>query len=488
MEKVLGLTVTDEGVDDCMVDTNSSIRSRLCAIVGEDSVRDSANERHAYSYDATPIVTGAPDWIVFPQTTRQVSEVLRLANEERIPVIPRGSGTNLAGGTVAVAAGIVLNMTRFNRIVEIDESNLTVTVGPGVITADLHRAVEARGLFYPPDPGSMRISTIGGNVAQGAGGMRGLKYGVTKDYVLGLEYVLPTGEILRCGGKNYKDVAGYDLTRLLVGSEGTLAVITELTLKLLPLPESKRTMVVYCKRMVDAARIVERTIAAKIIPATMEFLDQSTMRVVDQFAHLGLPTDVAAMLLIEQDGVEQQVDRDIDRIAQIARKVGATDVQVANTPEDGARLMAARRSALAALSRLRPTTILEDATVPRSELATMVSEIERIAEKYQVQICTFGHAGDGNLHPTCMTDERDAEELERVDAAFAEIFEVALRLGGTITGEHGVGMAKAKFLPKRVGEDGIQLMMRLKQAFDPNGILNPGKIFVRVPDWQHVAE
>lgn len=454
----------------------STLRRQLAAIVGESWVHDTPNELYAHSYDATPIVQAMPDVVVMPASTKEVAAVLKLANGLRVPVIPRGSGTNLAGGTIPVQGGIVLNLTRLNQIYEIDKQNLTVTVGPGVITADLHKAVEAEGLFYPPDPGSMRISTIGGNVAQCAGGMRGLKYGVTKDYVMGLEYVLASGEVLHSGGKNYKDVAGYDFTRLLVGSEGTLAVITELTLKLLPLPETKRTMVVYCSTLVDAARIVENIIAGRIIPATLEFLDQATMQVVDEYAHIGLPRDVAAMLLIEQDGVEAQVLRDIDRMADIARAQGAVDVQVAASFEEGAKLMAARRSALAALSRLRPTTILEDATVPRSRLADMVAAVERIAKEYGVQICTFGHAGDGNLHPTCMTDERNHEEIERVEQAFEKIFETALSLGGTITGEHGVGMAKMKYLPLRLGEGGMAMMQAIKTAFDPNHILNPGKV------------
>lgn len=456
---------------------SEDLRQKLIRIVGEKSFLDSPNELHAYSYDATPLLQATPDAVVVPRTVSEVSEVLKLANTHLIPVVPRGSGTNLAGGTIPIEGGIVLNMNRFNQIYEIDERNLTATLGPGVITADLHKAVEAAGLFYPPDPGSMRISTVGGNMAQGAGGMRGLKYGVTKDYIMGLQYVLPAGEILRSGGKNVKDVAGYDLTRFMVGSEGTLGVITEMTVKLLPLPETKRTLVVYCRSLVDAARIVEKIIAAKIVPATIEFLDAATMKVVDDFAKLNLPLDMAAMLLIEQDGMEAQVLRDINQIVEIARREGANDVRISETPEEGAKLMAARRAALSALSRLRPTTILEDATVPRARLAEMVEAVERIAQKYHVQICTFGHAGDGNLHPTCMTDERNHEEIERVEKAFEEIFHAAIHLGGTITGEHGVGMTKSKFLHLKVGEGGLELMHRLKAAFDPNNILNPGKVF-----------
>lgn len=453
------------------------LRQQLISIVGEKGFLDSPNELHAYSYDATPLLQATPDAVVIPKQVSEVSAILKFANENLIPVIPRGSGTNLAGGTIPVQGGIVLNMSRFNQIYEIDEKNLTATLGPGVITADLHKAVEAVGLFYPPDPGSMRISTVGGNMAQGAGGMRGLKYGVTKDYIMGLEYVLPTGEILRSGGKNVKDVAGYDLTRLMVGSEGTLGVITEITVKLLPLPETKRTMVVYCQSLVDAARIVEKIIAAKIVPATIEFLDSGTMKVVDDFAKLDLPLDMASMLLIEQDGTETQVVKDINQIVEIAWREGAADVRISQTAEEGAKLLAARRAALSALSRLRPTTILEDATVPRARLAEMVQAVERIAKKYDVQICTFGHAGDGNLHPTCMTDERNHAEIERVEQAFEEIFHSAIELGGTITGEHGVGMTKSKYLHLKVGQGGLELMQRLKAAFDPNNILNPGKVF-----------
>ncbi len=453
------------------------VKQQLVSIVGEKWYLDSPNELYAYSYDATPIYQAQPDAVIIPGSTAEVSAILKIANEHRIPIVPRGSGTNLAGGTIPIHGGIVLNMNRFHQIYEIDQQNLTATIGPGVVTSDLHKAVEAVGLFYPPDPGSMRISTVGGNMAQCAGGMRGLKYGVTKDYIMGLEYVLPNGEVLRCGGKNVKDVAGYDMTRLLVGSEGTLAVITEITVKLLPLPETKRTLVAYYTNLVDAARTVERVIASKIIPATMEFMDQSTMKVVDDFANLGLPLEMKSMLLIEQDGVEEQVVSDINKIAEIAKAEGAAIVQVAQTEAEGAKLLAARRAALSALSRLRPTTILEDATVPRSRLADMVEEIERVAQKYQVQICTFGHAGDGNLHPTCMTDERDKEEIHRVEQAFEEIFQAAIRLGGTITGEHGVGLAKMNYLELRVGAGGMELMKRLKAAFDPNNIMNPGKMF-----------
>ncbi|WP_139488224.1 FAD-binding oxidoreductase [Brevibacillus dissolubilis] len=458
---------------------SKEVRSELLQIVGDKYFMDTENELYAYSYDSTPLFQSMPDAVVMPGSTEEIAAILKIANARRIPIVPRGSGTNLCGGTVPVEGGIVMNTNRLNKIREIDQDNLTASFGPGVITADLHAAVERLGLFYPPDPGSMRISTMGGNVAECAGGMRGLKYGVTKDYIMGLELVLPTGEILHVGGKNAKDVAGYDLTKLMVGSEGTLAVVSNITAKLLPLPETKRTMVAYYRSLTDAARTVQRVIAAKIIPATMEFLDQATMKVVEDFARIGLPCDMQAMLLIEQDGMEAQVERDIMRIEEIAYQEGAVEVRLAQTTDEANKLMAARRAALSALSRVKPTTILEDATVPRAHLAEMTEQVNVIAKKYNVQICTFGHAGDGNLHPTCMTDERDKEEIHRVEKAFEEIFHAAIKLGGTITGEHGVGIAKAGYLELKVGEAGIDLMKRIKAAFDPNGIMNPGKIFAK---------
>lgn len=456
-----------------------AVRRELAEAVGPDHLLDRKDELVAYSYDATPLFQSMPDAVVQPGTAAEVAAVLQICARHRVPVVTRGSGTNLSAGTVPAVGGVVLVLTRMNRIIEIDEENLTATVEPGVITAQLSQAVEARGLFYPPDPGSMKISTIGGNIAENSGGLRGLKYGVTRDYVLGLEAVLPTGEILHTGGKNTKDVAGYDLTRLLVGSEGTLAVVTRATLKLLPQPAARRTALALFADMVDAGRAVSRIIAERIIPGTLEFLDQGTLQAVEAYAHLGLPTEAAAVLLLEQDGPPEVCERDVAAMARICREEGAREVRVAATPEEGAQLMQARRVALSALARRRPTTVLEDATVPRARVAEMVRAIQEIAARWQVEICTFGHAGDGNLHPTCMTDERNRAEMERVEHAFEEIFATALALGGTITGEHGVGLAKAGYLEWKVGPVGMELMRGIKRVFDPENILNPGKLFGR---------
>lgn len=453
------------------------VKQKIVQIVGNENYEDSAAGRLVYSYDATPNFQSMPNAVISPRNTLEISQVLKICNEHKIPIVPRGSGTNLCAGTCPTEGGIVLLFKHLNKILEIDEENLTVTVQPGVITLDLITAVEEIGLFYPPDPSSMKISTIGGNINENSGGLRGLKYGVTRDYCLGLEVVLANGDIIKTGGKLAKDVAGYDLTRLFVGSEGTIGIITMAILKLIPIPESKKTMLALYQDMEAAARTVSKIISNKIIPATLEFLDQPTLKVVEAYAQIGLPTDVKAVLLIEQDGPSEVVARDIEKIAEICKQEGATSVQVAQSETEADALRSARRVALSALARLKPTTILEDATVPRSEIANMVKAINEIAEKYNVQICTFGHAGDGNLHPTCPTDARDHEEMERVELAFEEIFHKAVELGGTITGEHGVGLVKAPYLVLKIGETGIAAMKSIKFSLDPNNIMNPGKMF-----------
>jgi glycolate oxidase len=457
----------------------SHVKKRFIDIVGEENYEDSEVGRLVYSYDATPKFQSLPDAVVSPRNTEEVSKILKLCNKYKIPVVPRGSGTNLCAGTCPVEGGVVLLFKHMNKILEIDEENLTVTCQPGVITLDLMKAVEQKGLFYPPDPSSMKISTIGGNLNENSGGLRGLKYGVTRDYVLALEVVLPNGEILRTGGKLAKDVAGYDLTRLYVGSEGTLGVITEATLKLIPLPETKKTMLALYQDLEAAARSVSKIIANKVIPSTLEFLDQPTLKAVEDYSQIGLPTDVQAVLLIEQDGTADNVNTDMKIMEEICKSENAVSVQIAKSEEEAEALRTARRTALSALARLKPTTILEDATVPRSEIAKMVKAINEIANKYNVNICTFGHAGDGNLHPTCTTDIRNKEEMERVEKAFAEIFEKAIELGGTITGEHGVGAMKAPYLEWKLGTSGIQVMKSVKEALDPNNIMNPGKLFAK---------
>ncbi len=454
-------------------------KEKLTAIAGIDQYDDSNAVRLVYSYDATPNFQSLPDAVISPRNTGEVSEIVKVCSEYSIPIVPRGSGTNLCAGTCPTEGGLVILFKHMNRILDLDEENLAITVQPGLVTLDLIREAEAKGLFYPPDPSSMKISTIGGNINENSGGLRGLKYGVTRDYVMGLEVVLANGDIIRTGGKLAKDVAGYDFTRLFTGSEGTLGIITEATLKLIPMPETKKTMLALYQDLEAAAKTVSKIIANKIIPATLEFLDQPTLEVVEEFAQIGLPTDVKAVLLIEQDGPREVVERDMAKMENICREESAVSVQVAKTASEAEALTAARRAALSALARLKPTTILEDATVPRSEIANMVRSINEIASKYDLKICTFGHAGDGNLHPTCPTDARNKEEMERVENAFAEIFAKAIELGGTITGEHGVGVMKAPYLELKLGSEGIAAMQAVKAALDPKNIMNPGKIFAK---------
>src|SRR5690625_667273 len=373
---------------------SKTIQSKLISIVGAENVEDSHATRLAYSYDATPRFQSLPDCVVSPKSTEEVAAVVKLCNQERIPIVPRGSGTNLCAGTTPLKGGIVILFKHMNKILEIDQNNLTVTTQPGVTTKELSDAVEDVGLFYPPDPGSMHISQIGGNIGENSGGLRGLKYGVTRDYVLGLEIVLPNGKIIRTGGKLAKDVAGYDLTSLFVGSEGTLGIITEAILKLLPQPETKQTMLALYHNIEAAAETVSAIIANRKIPATLEFLDKATTKVVEDYSKIGLPTEAEAILLIEQDGTPDVVKQDLEKIAVLCKENGAFEVSVAKTKAEGERLMTARRASLTALSRLRPTTILEDATVPRSNIAKMVTAIQDIARKYQLTIRSEEHTSE----------------------------------------------------------------------------------------------
>jgi glycolate oxidase len=454
---------------------------KLRSIVGKENFLDSPEDKIAYSYDGTPLLQQLPDAAMIPRSVDHISQILRLANDEGFCVVPRGSGSGLSGGSIPVENSVVLLMNHWNRILEIDQKNLTVWVEPGVITANLHSTVEALGLLYPPDPGSAAISSIGGNVAENAGGLRGLKYGVTKNYVLGLEVVLPTGEVVVTGGKSMKDVAGYSLKDFLIGSEGTLGVITRVLLRLIPKPQASRTMLAYFHKMSDAAETVSEIIAARITPAALEFLDNTTIRCVEDYAKLGLPTHVESLLLIEVDGRKAEVEEDAERVVGLCRKHHTVDVRIAANDQEAVQLRSARKVAFSALARVRPTTILEDATVPRSEVAPMLERIKSISSKYNLIFGNFGHAGDGNLHPTCLTDERDKDEIDRAMRAIEEIFLEAVRFGGTITGEHGVGLAKRKFLEQTMSEPAIEMMRKIKDALDPHRVLNPGKIFTLRP-------
>ena len=456
---------------------DQSTLDKLQSIVGSDNVLTAREDLIPYAFDGTAAMKEMPGCVVFALSTDEISAVLKLANDTGTPVVTRGSGTGLSGGSVPSGDCIVLCTVKMERILEVDAANLTMTVEPGVTTIQIAEAAEKAGLFYPPDPGSMKISTIGGNVAENSGGLRGLKYGVTRNYVMGLEVVLPDGEVMWLGNKCVKDVAGFSLKDVMIGSEGTLGVITKVLLKLIPKPAAKKTMVATFDAMDHAAQTVSDIIAAQIIPCTLEFLDRTTIHCVEDFAKVGLPLDCEALLLMETDGHPAAVAEEAGKMEELARANGAKEVRVAKDDAEAAQLATARRSAFSALARLAPTTILEDATVPRSELAHMIRFVAEVAKKHELKIGTFGHMGDGNLHPTFLTDERNEDEMRRVHEAFDEIFEEAIRLGGTITGEHGIGLAKKEFLPKFAGKAQMRVMRELRTALDPKGILNPGKMF-----------
>ncbi|MET0224706.1 MAG: FAD-linked oxidase C-terminal domain-containing protein [Terrimicrobium sp.] len=455
----------------------AEIAKILSGIFPVDAILTAREDLLPYSFDATAALQQIPSAVVFAKSVDEVSRLLEAANRQSLVIVPRGSGTGLSGGSIPLEGSVVLCLSHMNSILEVDARNLTLLAEAGATTLDIALAAEGAGLFYPPDPGSMKISTIGGNVAENSGGLRGLKYGVTRDYVMGLEIVLPSGEVIFTGNKCVKDVAGYSLRDLFIGSEGTLGIVTKVLLSLIPKPAAGKTLLAIFDRMEDAANTVSAIIAAKIIPCTLEFLDRVTINCVEDYAAIGLPREAAAVLLMETDGHPAAVEEEASRMAQIARNLHARDVRVAQTAEEAIRLATARRAAFSSLARIAPTTILEDATVPRSELAQMVEHIQRVAEKYGLKVGTFGHMGDGNLHPTFLTNEKDVEEMHRVELAMKEIFDRALALGGTITGEHGVGLAKKPFLKGAVGELNLEVMKQIKRAFDPKGILNPGKIF-----------
>jgi len=453
------------------------LAGELAQIVGEANVLLAEADLLAYGYDGT-WYDSTPRCVVLPADTAEVSAIHRLATRERLALTPRAMGSGLSGGSVPLGGSIVLGIMRLNRILEIDEVNAVAIVQPGVVTADLQRAVEAKGLFYPPDPSSLKQSAIGGNVAENAGGARCLKYGVTADYVMALEVVLPGGEIVRTGGKTVKNVTGYDLRALFTGAEGTLGTITEVTLRLLPLPKFTKTATAAFARIEDAAATVVAILAAGIVPTSIELLDQLTMRCLEENRSTGLPVDSDALLLFAVDGnYESVVDDELGRIAEIAGRNGAQSTRVASDAAESARLWEARRAVSPALARKRPHKLGEDIAVPRSALVAMVRAVREIAARNDLLIPLFGHAGDGNLHPNILCDRRDPAEMARVRVAAREIFEAAVALGGTLSGEHGIGVLKKQFMELDIGPHALAVMRRIKDAIDPLGIMNPGKIF-----------
>ncbi|RPI30728.1 MAG: FAD-binding protein [Chloroflexota bacterium] len=453
------------------------IIERLEQIAGKGGVLHTIEDLAVYSYDGT-FEENCPDVVVLPGSTEQVSQVIDLAASERIPVVTRGMGSGLAAASVPFNGGIVLSTTRMNRLIEIDEANCVARVEAGIVTADLQAEVEKRGLFYPPDPSSNRHSTIGGNIACNAGGPRCLKYGVTGDYVLGLTVVLADGRVLSSGGKVIKDVVGYDMNALFTGSEGTLGVITEALLRLVARPRYASTALVEYPSLSDASRSVNAILLSGIVPAALELMDETAIACIEEAMHLGLPAGVEAILLIETDGQDLTVtQKEIEAIAKICRELGASNVTVAKDEAERANLWKASRSVSPSLARKAPNKLGEDITVPRSAIPEAVRRLKAIGAKYGLPVVIFGHAGDGNLHPNILFDKRDPQQWVKVEQMVREEFELALELGGTLSGEHGVGMLKRAYIQSALGDVSIEIQRRIKQAMDPLNILNPGKVF-----------
>ena len=455
---------------------SAQLIEELKNIVGPENVATEKQDLLCYSYDATQMEF-LPDMVLYPANADEVSRILKLANVELVPVFPRGAGSGFTGGSLPRGGGIVLVTTRMDKILRIDTDNLIAEVEPGVVTEVLQIAVEKLGLFYPPDPASLKFSTLGGNVAECAGGPRAVKYGVTKDFVMGLEVVLPTGEIIRTGGETAKGVVGYDLTKLICGSEGTLGVITRIILRLLPLPEAKKTMLAVFDSIDAAATAVSAIIKAKIIPTTLEFMDYATLQCVDRRFNLGIPAEGRAVLIIEVDGDRDLIEKQASIIHELISSLGLVHFRVAKDAAESEQLWKVRRLVSPSLRDINPTKYNEDIVVPRSKVPDIIRRIENIRQQYDIPILNFGHAGDGNIHVNIMIDREIPGMDEKAHEAIREIFQAALDLGGTMSGEHGIGLTKAPYITMELSPDQLAAMKAIKKALDPNNILNPGKMF-----------
>jgi glycolate oxidase len=457
--------------------SNESVRASLREILGAENVIVDPEKVEPYGQDAVK-EKFPPEAVLFPRTAEDVAAILRLANEANFPVTARGGGVGYSGGAVPVNGGVVIGTDRMNAIKHISPDDLYVVTEPGVTTFALQQAVEAHGLFYPPDPASYRDSFIGGNIAENAGGMRSAKYGVTKHYVLGLQVVTPTGDIIRAGGLTSKNVAGFDLTGLICGSEGMLGIITEATLKLLPLPQATRTVRATFRSMTEACACVARFSRARITPVAIEVLDRNAIRAVESEYAFGLAADAGALLLVSVDGSVEQVEQEANIVENVLREGGGFDIVRANTREDEDRLWDVRRALSPAIKKFGTLKFNEDVVVPRSRVPELIERVEQIGIRFNTFVVNFGHAGDGNIHVNFMCDREDADAVRRARSAVRETFAAAVELGGTISGEHGIGYVKAPYLDMAIDVPTMETMRRIKRALDPNGILNPGKMFI----------
>lgn len=453
-----------------------AVRRALALAAGPENFTTGFDQRLLYASDGTG-KQFPPEAVVRAVDTAQISRVLATCSAHGVPVVPRGAGSGLTGGALAVAGGVVLDLAGLNRIIEIDPADQVAVVQPGVVTGDLQAAAEKLGLFYPPDPASTGFSSLGGNVAENAGGLRAVKYGVTRDYVMGLTAVLMDGRVFHTGSRTIKSVVGYDLTRLLVGSEGTLAVIVEITLRLKPLPEAKTTISAVFAHLNDASQGVEDLLASGIVPTAIEFMDDDTIRIVENYAHIGLPVGAAAMLLVDVDGPPEVVERQGRDVAELLRRVGGDPVRLARDKAEAEDLWRARRAAGPATYQMGPHKINEDIVVPLGQLPEMVRRLKEIAKQRQVTVVSFGHAGDGNIHVNIMCDQSDPDQLNKAVQARSDVFAHALALRGSLSGEHGIGISKMGFVTSETDPVALELMKGLKKTFDPKNLLNPGKMW-----------
>jgi glycolate oxidase len=454
---------------------NEQILIELKEIVQDNRFLTKKTDLYSFSFDAS-FGEYLPDVVLQPQSKEEISKIIMLANTYQIPVYPRGAATSLSGGPLPTMGGIVLDMSQYPKSLKIDKEDMLAVVSPSVITSTIHEEAEKVGLFYPPDPSSSHVSTIGGNILENSSGPKGLKYGTTKEYVIGLELVTPTGDIVRTGGKTVKNVTGFDLTRLIVGSEGLLGVVTEITLRLIPKPAHKMTLLSSFRSVVDSGRAITNILSSGVLPAAMELMDKYCIKAVEHYQPSGLPLDADAIVIIELDGHEASVNEEIDKCSQICQSFPGAIVKVAKSEEDRVKIWKARKMVSPAITQLGPTKISEDATVPRSKIPEMIEKLHAIREKYELNLVVFGHAGDGNLHPNIITDKRNVDEMKKAELAVGEIFQAAIDLGGTLSGEHGIGILKAPYMQNELGLT-LDLMKKIKEAWDPNNILNPGKMF-----------
>lgn len=453
---------------------DSTVRNLIKEILDTDRWLEKPEEVACYSYDAY-FKESMPDMVLFPVTTDEVSQIMKICSHHKVPVTARGAGTSVCGASIPARHGIVMCFSQMNRILEINTPDRYVIVQPGLVNNDLQKALEPFGFFYPPDPGSMAVSTIGGNVAQNAGGPRCLKYGVTADYILGMEVVLASGKIVSFGSRNVKDVTGYRLSGLFCGSEGTLGIVTRIILRVVPVPETIKTLLVTFDNLDNTAKSVSDIIGAGILPAALELMDKTTINAIEDSARMGLPRLAEGSLLIEIDGVREACEKEMKQIIEKVGANGATSIQEASSPKERENLWKARRSAYGVFAKLAPDIFSEDVTVPASKIPSMIRKTVDIAHKYGLKVGILAHAGDGNMHPMIPTDKSNKAEWEKVEAAFDEIVKAATEMNGTLSGEHGIGLAKTKFLPLVMSDDSIEFMSVIKKAVDPEGILNPGK-------------